>query len=51
MEARLGPGVVSSNYPLLVQHLNEVLADIGNYVPKYDGQEVDIEIAGFVWFH
>ena len=47
MEARLGVSEVTSNYPLLVQHLNEVTADIGHFVPKYSGQDVEAEVAGF----
>ena len=50
MEARLGPGDEPSNYPLLIQHLNEVRADIGSILPKYAGQAVETEVAGFVWF-
>ena len=50
MEARLGISDEPTNYPLLVQHLNEVRADISSYLPKYVGVEVEIEVAGFVWF-
>ncbi|MCG8696878.1 MAG: hypothetical protein MI922_02395, partial [Bacteroidales bacterium] len=49
MEARLGVSSVESNYPLLTQHLNEVLADIGSFIPKYQGVDVELEVAGFLW--
>ncbi|MCG8699605.1 MAG: hypothetical protein MI922_16240, partial [Bacteroidales bacterium] len=50
MEARLGVGDQASNYPLLIQHINEVKTNIGSFLPKYAGVDVEIEIAGFVWF-
>ncbi|MCG8700615.1 MAG: fibronectin type III domain-containing protein, partial [Bacteroidales bacterium] len=50
MEARLGVGDEPSNYPLLIQHLNEVLTDIGSLIPAYAGEVVETEVAGFVWF-
>lgn len=50
MEVRLGVSEVESNYPLLAQHLNEVIDDIGSFIPKHQGLDIDTEVAGFVWF-
>lgn len=50
MEARLGVGDEPSNYPLLLTHLNDVIANPGNYLDKYIGENIELEVAGFVWF-
>ncbi len=39
----------SLNYRLMVDEINEVLSDLGNYHPAYDSS-VGHEFAGFVWF-
>jgi len=48
MEARLGIGDEPSNYPLLKEHLSEVLENPVEYIQDYNGGE--IELTGFFWF-
>jgi alpha-galactosidase len=36
-------------YRMMVEHVNEVLADPGKIVPEYD-KDAGYELAGFVWF-
>lgn len=51
MEARLGKAVgIESLYPHLIQHATNVKNNPGAYFPKYAGQSVNVEVAGFVWF-
>lgn len=50
MVDRLGAGDIPSNYPLMVQHVNEIINNPGDYISKYAGQDIEVELAGFVWF-
>ena len=49
-EARLGVSPTGSNYPRLKQRVTQVINNLGGFFPKYQGQQVETELAGFVWF-
>ncbi|MEL6659842.1 MAG: LamG-like jellyroll fold domain-containing protein, partial [Bacteroidota bacterium] len=50
MVERLGESPVDSNYPLLIEHVTEFIDNPGDHISKYAGQDVVVELAGFIWF-
>ena len=46
---RYGPEGCGHYYRLMIDHVQQVLSDIGRVCPEYDPQ-AGFEIAGFVWF-
>ena len=50
MVERLGEGEVPSLYPVMIQRVQELLEDPQGVISAYEGKDVALEMAGFVWF-